>query len=54
MVPLEAFAGGAVVYGEGVWVILINCLFLVIFGVSEINLRIYILSGMLQVDLLRL
>jgi hypothetical protein len=51
MVSLEAIAGGAIVYGEGVWVNFINCLFLVIFGVNDINLRIYIHSGMLQEDL---
>jgi hypothetical protein len=53
MVSLEAIAGSAVVYAEGVWVNFFNCLFLVIFTGSEIKLRIYIHSGMLQVDLLR-
>ena len=53
MVSLEAIAGSKVVYAEGVWMNFINCLLLVIFGVNEINLRIYILIGMLQVDLLR-
>ena len=51
MVSLEAIAGDKAVYREGVWLNFINCLFLVIFGVNEINLRIYIFNGMLQVDL---